>query len=390
MKLKSLLRPRRGLAAVATAGAVTLGIAGFAVVNAGTASADPAQVYTTVGSDTTQDVVNGFAHDLGSNELGSWNAVNPVTQVGGEIITPANLAGGQCSFTRPNGSTQGLSALRKSINPNTTAPQLASPPQPNCVDFSRSSSGPGTNQSNTGALVYVPFALDAVGGSVGSESTATFQTDTNAFTEANLVTLFTNCASVIVNGTTYNPGTGGNITLYIPQSGSGTLSFWATTLGFSSTSPPACDHQTIQAGPNAGQMVEEHDGTAVTSDSQGYGPFSIAQWVSQRNGHNDRRHLAILRNVNGVFPCSGNSNCSAAGTSLNPSFPITRDVYNVVLYTAVTGGNAAITQLLGGSNSLLCQDIFTIAGYGFAQVPNNGCGSTAAANRAFDPATNPI
>ena len=388
MKLKSLVHPGRRVATLLTAGAVTLGTAGFVVAQAGTASADPTNVFTEVGSDTTQFVMDAFANvTLGSNELGTWNAVNPVSQLGGETITPANTAGGQCSFTRPDGSTQGLSAFRKSINPASTAPQLAIAPGPNCIDLSRSSSGV-TNQNNAGVLVWIPFALDAVTGSIGSGGTlagSTLNPFVNAFTLANLTALYNcNTTTVTIGATTvtFNPNTAGageqQIDLYIPQAGSGTLSFWATTLGFSSTSPPACDHQTILGTTTP---VEEHDGTAVTTDPLGYAPFSIAQWISQSNHPSiDRRHSAVLENVNGTFPCTGNSNCAPSGGTLNSSFPITRNVYNV-LQTSQATGTGALAQLFSGPNSQLCQDIFTIVAYGFATIPN--CGSTAVGQRGF-------
>ena len=387
MKLKTLVRPSRGLATVLTAGAVTLGTAGFVVAQAGAASADPTTVFTEVGSDTTQDVMNAFANvTLGSNELGSWNAVNPVSQAIGETITPANTAGGQCSFTRPNGSGQGLSAFRKSINPASQAAQLAIPPEPNCIDLSRSSSGV-SNPNTAGVLVWIPFALDAVTGAIGSASTLP-TAEVAAFTEAQLSSLYNcNVTAVTVGSTTvtFNPNTAGagqqQINLYIPQSGSGTLTFWGNTLGFSPTAPPPCDHQTILAGPNAGTTVEEHNGLAVTSDPLGYMPFSIAQWISQSNHPAiDRRHSAVLQNINGVFPCTGNSNCAPSGGSLNTSFPITRNVYNI-LQTSQALGTGALAQLFATGNSQLCQDIFTIAAYGFATIPN--CGSTDVSLRGF-------
>src|ERR1700678_3214352 len=250
--------------------AVGTAVAGFAaltVVYAGPACADPAEVLRAVGSDTSQDVMNQFSYDIGANELGSYNAVNPVTAVIGENITPV-IAGSlttTCSFTRPNGSGQGLDALRKSINQSTAAPQLADPPQAGCVDIARSSSGPGSNQANDGSLVYIPFAFDDVSGVTAPNTNLTTAND---FTETDLITLYKSCGNVTEGGVTYNPNTATagqvQIDLYVPQPGSGTLSFWATTLGFSSTSLPTCVHQTILSGPDAGQLVEENDGTAVT------------------------------------------------------------------------------------------------------------------------------
>src|SRR5262249_10099864 len=137
------------------------------------------------GSDTVQDVYNQFATDLSGNLLGSYDAINPVTQAAGEIITPSDgSAHVSCSFKRPNGSGQGISALRDSLNPgsaivaggsnNLTGTAI---PQAGCVDIARSSSSVSSdanagvsNQSNTGPIVYIPFAIDAVAGSTGPVS----------------------------------------------------------------------------------------------------------------------------------------------------------------------------------------------------------------------------
>jgi hypothetical protein len=373
-------------------GAVTVGAGSLMVAGSRPALADPAVSYVAAGSDTIQDVVNQFSYDIGGNALGSYNAVNPVTQTIGEIITPVKAGSptSNCSFTRPNGSTQGLNALRKSINQSTTAAQLASPPQAGCVDIGRSSSGPGTNQSATGALVYIPFALDAVTGAVGG---TTNLSTANMFTLTDLTNLYKNCTTVTEGGVTYNPGTAATgqvqINLYVPQPGSGTLSFWANTLGFSSTSLPACVHQTIVGTTT---LVEENDGTAVSTDPNGYMPFSIAQWISQRNGHNDRRHGAVEQNINGVSPFNG----TAASGTLNTAFPVTREVYDIVQFSRVSAGGANfdpnLTSLLVGASSSLCQDVFTITGYGFAALgsSNDACGAITSNLRAFDPTTNPV
>jgi hypothetical protein len=380
-------------------GTAVVGFTALTVVYSAPAFADPAVVFVAVGSDTTQDVMNQFSYDIGANELGSYNAVNPVTAVIGENITPV-VAGSpttNCSFTRPDGSTQGLDALRKSINQSTTAAQLTNPPQAGCVTFSRSSSAvSAANQANDGSLVYIPFAFDDVSIVTGATTNITTAND---FTKADLVTLFTNCGDVTEGGVTYDPNTpvtSGDvgIDLYVPQSGSGTLSYWSTALGFSTSPLPTCDHQTILAGPEAGTTVEENDGTAVESDPNGIFPFSVGQWISQRNGHDDRRHGAVETDVNGVSPFSNGN--SATGT-LNYSFPLNRELYNIAQYSEVTPGgsnyNAALNQLLVGPNSALCQDSFTIASYGFAALNSqttDTCGSTANSLRAFDPTTNPV
>ncbi|HEY0804127.1 MAG TPA: hypothetical protein VGD84_03645, partial [Pseudonocardiaceae bacterium] len=259
--------------------AVVAGLTALTIGFASPASADPTTSYVGVGSDTIQDVMNGFAADEPPGLIGSWNAVNPVSAVAHENITPKP----GCNMTRPNGSGEGVNALRRSLNQGSTAPQLALPPSAGCVDFARSSSGPGGNQNAAGLLQYVPFALDAVGTATGPATAvgtipATTITQADKFTAGNpttpgdLVKLYRDCAQVTEGGVTYDPtipaATGTTqIHLYVPQAGSGTRNFWATTLGFSSTTLPSCVHDTIVG--TASLPVEEHDGTVFATDASG-------------------------------------------------------------------------------------------------------------------------
>ncbi len=402
MRLKTPVRLSRGLS-MAAAGTVVLGFAGFAVTQGGPASADPHQVYTVVGSDTVQDVYNQFSLDEGANLIGSWNATNPTNlTLINEDITPNNAAAGQCSFSRPNGSGQGENALRKSINQSTTAAQLAIAPGANCIDWSRSSSGPGSDQKADGQLVFIPFAIDALTGSVGSESSSAFQTETSLLTSAQETTLYNTCSNVTMpDGTVLDPnGTGNgttilNIDLYFPQSGSGTAKFWASKTGnWNPAAPGACVHQTIVNATNPandGTVVEEHDGSAVSDDPQGYGPFSIAQYIAQTNGFGiNRIHLAILEDINSIAP--------EVNGSLNLNATFTREVYDIIPFANVTSGmtgfNSQEAQLLAGTASVLCRDVITITNYGFALLPSNSstydaCGATTANLRAFD-STDPV
>jgi len=375
----------------ALVGAVSVGLAS-------PASADPVTTYVAVGSDTTQDVMDQVAKDRGNGVVGSWDAVNPVTTTAHEIIVPKD----GCSMTRPNGSGEGLSALRKSINPNTTAAQLADPPEPGCVDFSRSSSGPGTHASVTGALQYIPFALDAVATATGpatavggtDPAVATAITQADGFTLAQIQAMYANCAPEAAGGVTYDPtgATGTPIHLYIPQPGSGTRNFWAGQMGIPDPNNlPTCvhDHSVL----NPAEAVEEHDGTIYAQDANAFGPFSIAQWVAQSNGHHDRRHNAVLHQINAVAPLT-------AGGTLNTAYPIKREVYNVALRTAITNGaggpgtDVGLSNLLSGSNSRVCQDLSTIVGFGFAVLNSaplgHTCGQISNDLRAFDPATDPV
>jgi len=411
------------LKSLVAAGAIAIGFAGVGLAVSGPAHADPAVNYVAVGSDTIQDVMNGFAL-LEGNVLGSYNAVNPVTAVAHEVITPSKVPFGStapltsCSFTRPNGSTEGAAALDYSLTQNATnlnalAPPLVSnPPGSGCVDVGRSSSAPKTNcatvlcQSATGGLVYVPFALDAVAGAIGPTSVLTnagmfTSSGTPASNPGDLQNLYGNCIAVTEGGVTYWPQ-GSNqtrpagsvvIDLYMPQNGSGTEKFWAGKVGvtlasdgsFNSTQFP-CVHQTILAGPSTGSAVEEHDGTAYNSDPNGYGPFSIAQFIAQTNGFGvNRLHGVVLENINGVSPFN-------ASGQLNTAYPYTREVYNVAATDRVVNGidsnfDSVLSGLLNGSTSALCKATITIKQYGFATLSASTpdlCGSTATTLRAVE------
>lgn len=427
MRLKSHLRPRSRLASLLTVGALAIGFTGFGVVmTAGPALADPTCQEVAVGSDTIQDIVNQYSVDLGTNELCSFNAVDPVT---GSTTTNIEYIRGlnatqpatTCLEQRPNGSGAGQVGLRESINSGTGATPALSPVAPvGCVDVARSSSGPTV--ASTGALTFIPFAEDAVAGAVGPATggvvngvfgnvttVATNITQASLFTTTDLTNLYKNCMTVTEGGVTYWPFQTGvtqppgtqQIDLYAPQPGSGTLKFWAQETGFTATAPPACVHQTIVQGTMAGANVEEHDGRPMATDADGYGPFSIAQWISQKN-HTvgspvdlDRRYGAQLQNIAGVAPLT------ASGT-LNTAFPFNREVYNVVEGCRVdstaplpfTGATCSIdptlVSMLVGSGGSLCQDALTIINYGFALLVNNTheintCGQDDSTLRAVPP-----
>ncbi len=410
-------------------GTAVIGLASLALIQTRSALADPTVTLVAVGADTTQDVFNQFALDAGGNLIGSYDATNPVTNAVHEIITPVDgSASVNCSFARPNGTNEGVANLRLALNPASSNGGSAVAPvaAQGCVDIARASTSPGSLQSNTGPIVYVPFALDAVGGATGPTTctpstlcpsftadiinattgavttqsvtpSATAITTANDFTMTDLVNLYTDCTTVTEGGVTYwplgssvtKPSGAVTIDLYIPQPGSGTRSFWASTLGFNATTPPACDFDVIQGGPLAGQdaLVEQNDGTAVATDPNGYVPFSIAEWISQRNGHSDRRHDAVLTDLTpngGTTPISPFSNGNAATGALNTSFPITRDVYNVVSFARVTNPSDPLYGLLNNANpagAFVCSDASQILSYGFALVPSI-CGEVVASLRA--------
>jgi hypothetical protein len=446
-------RARRALLA---AGVALAGAVGLMFTQVTPALADPTTTLVAVGSDTTQDLYKQFALDLNSTLLGPWDAVNTVTGAAHEIITPTDgtaaatappgvlPAGtvpnplnptGACSFQRPDGSTEGVEALEAALGAATPLTGTAIP-QSGCVDIATSSSGPGT-QNPAGALIYIPFAADGVAGATGgtaaqvagvpaynytyteastigttntqnmvsAQPVATNITHANLFTEVDLLNLYANCQPVTEGGVTYwplgspaaQPPGSTVIDLYLPPAGSSTATFWARTFGnFNPNSLPSCVHQTIVGGPLAtatgGVPVVEHDGTPMATDPNGFGPFSIAQWISQFNGHNDRRHTAVVQPLVACSaPITVTSTCGGApiapytGTAtlaLNTNFPITRQVYSVAPYARVTDPADPLFGLLdaGSIQDTLCNDFGAISSYGFG--PNPNCGAVLAANRA--------
>jgi hypothetical protein len=417
-----MLRSRKARNMIA-AGTMLAAISGVAFAQAAPAHADPTEQLVAVGSDTIQDVWNAMSLGFGGNLVGSYNATNPATGAINENITPTDgwavtnnivpdpadahpLAAGDCSFARPNGSGQGVAALRLALNAASVNAGKAVAPKPGlgCVDIARSSSGvdvAGTNPSVD--LQYVPFAVDGVTGSTGPSSctpasncpaftadlgngstlnvttvASTIAAGAASFTEADLHNLY-NCNTVTEGGVTYwaagsptaEPAGAQTIDLYQPQPGSGTRSFWegSTAINFPDASP--CVHDHIIGGAlapandgNVSVPVEEHDGTAVSTDPLGYGPFSIAQYISQQNPtHNPRFHGAVLQPVGGTQPFVTPGTPSSG---LNTAFPILRYVYDVVKLSRLTASGDPIGPLLSGTGSSVCRDRSVITSYGFA------------------------
>ncbi|GAB3617124.1 substrate-binding domain-containing protein [Okibacterium endophyticum] len=366
-----------GVAVIAT-GALVLSASLPASANvAGTANGE--------GSDTTQDVMNAFATQSGGT-IGSWDATG----------APARLTINGVTFDRPNGSGQGVQALSaasrspqlvwgNSVVAGTTTP---TPLTKNQIAFARSSSGPAAGSG----LTYIPFGTDAVtyatDGAIANLQDIPLTAPTGQLSLRAIYTTSSAGASYVHNGTTYTvgvQGSGADIVPFIPQAGSGTRSFWQTQMG--GTFGSAVSDTFIAPG-GATVDVQEHNGRVTAQVPGAIAPFSIAQWVTQSNagasGQNgqpgsvagvtviDRRWNAALGNVNGVP--------ATIGGNLNPNFPITRSVYNVVdtndigktaqpyqvaINNAFVGSGAGLYTATYGGQSLI--NLF-----GFATHPNAG------------------
>ncbi len=323
---------------------VAAGIAA-AVTGVGVALADPAGSPTYrqlagVGSDTTQDVMNGIANAVtisGTKVLGSYDAVGSA-----QITTkdPAVTAG--CTLNRPNGSNAGRTALLNSLNANGGAGD-------GCLQWSRSSSLNITTSSPS--LTYVPFAVDGMSYAVTNTSIVS-----RNLTLADLQAYY-HCDPAYV-GTAPN----WDVTPILPQAGSGTRSYWESQMGITDSDVNNGLYPCIVNGTKNGQIIEEHTGTAL--DDKSLAPYSIPNYNSQAvQLVSDKRGRGVLGVVNGTYP-----------NVMNPSFSVQRPMYNVIPTSKIAV--SPWSDVFVGANSLVCQQGAVIAKYGYATNPN--CGNTSA------------
>ena len=163
------------------------------------------------------------------------------------------------------------------------------------------------------------------------------------------VTLENEDENAPVRNVTVGPeGSGADIVPFLPQSGSGTRSFWLGQLGLverptSGTIPDnAFGSAVSDTYGSSDTSVQEHDGSVTEAVPNAIVPFSIAQYIAQGNAANlskpvaeggygvtvvNRRHGVALGKVAGAEPLNG--------SVLNTSFPIARPVFIVAKYTAV-------------------------------------------------------
>ncbi|MDP9797242.1 hypothetical protein J2S43_005754 [Catenuloplanes nepalensis] len=357
-----MFNSKKALAALITAPAVAALVATGLV--AGPAAADPppptGASYCTVGSDTTQDVIQRLAGTVqssaatGNKKFESWNATG---------TSPIDTGCADGTFTRPNGSSAGITALRdsKGLLP-TDGPVPAG-----AVSFARSSRGPNSAGSD---LTFVPFGIDAVAAAVKSGGLLD-QAFPNGLTFAQLQSIY-NCTttSITVGGQT------ATIAPYVPQAGSGTRSFFLGALGLSDTVVGPTCVKDVTVG---GAAVQEHDGRVLT-DPAGVVeivPISIAQNIAQSNTSFtqavDRRGDSELLALNGVAPTTG----AGLTLAINPAWPAAfqRPVYNVFKTTEVSGifADQALVNLFVSNSSVVCSNATTIRLFGF--LTNSGCGS---------------
>jgi ABC-type phosphate transport system substrate-binding protein len=354
-------RLRKITAGIAAAAAAAL-VAGT-VTTASAAPNDPPKGVTpkpydivAVGANTDENLFNQLSADynktIPAKEHGpshpylySFNATVPgSTSTASSTITPKS---GFKSITRPNGSTSGLKALE-------SAQKIGSY---YAVDVARSSSGRSTAPSS---VTYVAFAKDAVTWATRSKAHG----GSDAPPSLNLTQLkgiFT-CKTTNWDKVGGKPGA---IKVFLPQPGSGTLSFWEKVVGISSTNVPKC----------ISQAPEENEGTYKGFNSaNAVFIYSIGDYVAQKYHKN-----AFGSNVTGVLGINAIDGKSPITTAkvptINTSFPSAffRTIYNVV-----RGTKSISPRLVGlfGPKGYLCTNPTAkkdIVDYGF--LLDSKCGS---------------
>ncbi len=374
-----------------------------------------------VGSDTTQDVMNGLQIAIGRvSTNGDWKLSSYDANVVGTIKTKSD---GTAAICRPNGSSAGVTALRVaigSLSSNACTTFTGNAPSTwdmtgatNVVgqfQYARSSSGPTTVAN--GVLAYVPFAKDAMGYAVSANSvmpelsvgSSTDAADGSGETPESLWAIYNCSATRIITKTgvdaklvsdSYTLGAGESSTrirAYLPQSGSGTRAFWqGSSSSKFGTSVANCvedkkyvvgdagaqadGNNTFTSGADySGASVQEHSGAAVEGNPGAITPFSIPKWIAMAKGIQgvtDVRFGAVIGDLNGVAPTTG----SGANLVINPDYItnaytsyVTRTVYNVVPYRTVTDPTTLEYEMFNGRTSLVCSNEAAIRNYGFAAL----------------------
>jgi hypothetical protein len=287
------------------------------------------RILTGVGSDTTQDVMNGLGNAIeGGATLASWDArgTSPVK----------TKASPTCTFNRPNGSGNGRRALRASEGEDLGGTHggpgfYEGSNVAGCVDFARSSSyGGGTTPSSTGNYTYIPFGVDAMTLAVHSGGDLPLNV---SFAQMQRVY---KCFDTAIAG---NP-----VVPRMIQAGSGTWEFWSQRMQITEAEINLGDYPCMAVDSDSNPSTpavpvhpraQEHDGTVLTGNLTHVVPFSAGQFIAQSR-------TATIANLTGVTVTDRRGPAYLVGLSssvqpfnrttlvVNTTFPMRRDVYNVV------------------------------------------------------------
>ena len=232
---------------------------------------------TGVGSDTIQNIMDQFSGDYNATSgpktnggsLYSWDATNPVSGAIGDTIDikDSSPATDTCAQARPDGSSAGITALE------TTNPVIGG--DDNCISFARSSRARGTDPDT---VSFIDLAGDAVTYATEKSSTGAASNVPSNLTTAELASIY-ECK--VTNWNQLPGGKSGTPEIFIPQTSSGTRSFFLTAIGVATPGPCANDLPTTQF---PGGTLEENEGVnpAFAKNPQDViFPFSVGKWLAE-------------------------------------------------------------------------------------------------------------
>jgi ABC-type phosphate transport system substrate-binding protein len=358
------------------AGAVAFAVACFASMGVASAQADPPPDCRApaVGANTLQDVWSGLTSS--SSPVVPCIASYDAATAPGNIVTHANGP----SFLRPYGAIDGVWALSRAWDPanhnwqrwngTTVVGQALTPSDVAFARFDGVVAGGGTD------LTYIPFARDAVSVAytpgVG-ESTVTFSRE-------ELRAIFggpdeNNAATITYDVSTGLPIKGGNILHpFLPQSASGTRSFFLGASGANVTTVPSYVDQSSSYRDNRGGVISVTTRALI--------PFSAGQWVHQQHagGATDTTGGLLIASVDhdnnagtvARTAVTGSGSGAAPGTlygslSAPPTGtdPFAHDTYSVVPTSQFDDDPELIDYLLEAAGIGNSDAADTIEEYGF-------------------------
>lgn len=337
-------RPSRLIAAtLAGVGALTIAAASPALADP--PAGHPAVTIAGVGSDTTQDVMNGVAAAYDSSGaagyVASYDAFPPgatAPNPNATIVTKPGCA----AITRPAGSSAGIAAL---LNDSSGK----------CIDFARSSRTKSTNGTEDN-LIFYAYGRDGVTWATAPQATGTPVHTPTTLTAAQLKSIYT---CTVTNWHQINATLPSNVIHpFLPQAGSGTRSFFEGAIGVTDA----------QIGSCVNQSVIENDGRAINHDPNAVVPYSIAKWISQQERVGGLPNItggAFLKRISNIAPTVG----TYPNLAINSAFPSSflRLIFNVTKNTKPLAN-------LFSKTGFVCTHQSIVSKYGFIALGAN-CGT---------------
>jgi hypothetical protein len=351
-----------------------------------------------VGSDTLTPLTDQLASDhnntlkartkCGTTSFEySWDATNPVTGgIGDSIPIKADCA----PIPRPNGSSAGINQL-KTFTASTSGPF--------CTNFARSSRPRGSSDPPfaAGGVAFAALAGDAVTWSVPTANTVA----PTSLNDTQLTEIWSCTVPQANNGTgpnqwgDLNPALTGSaattaIQPFLPQSGSGTLSFWLGAIKVTTPGPCVTQPSNLEENEGVDPRLNVPGGIYI---------FSVGDYLAQKFRGNACVNSGCTPNANGVicvkipghlqFWCDvhggmtlgsidGVAPTTGSGTNtvINTSFPCSgttcylRTLFNVVPFDTATADHIpGATSPRGGVN---LEPLFGATGFDCANTTAQG------------------